>query len=198
MKFSSLEKNDPLRLRILTILPDSWSERKICREFNASRHCAKNAKTLKSEAGVLGERVFHYERKLAESVTEKVIKFFCDDANSRIMPSTKDTVTMKTEEGPIKMQKRLLLLPLKELHVLYKEKYKEDAVGFSTFAKLRPKYCILPLQSGTHSVCVCTIHQNMKLMVDAIDFKSFSDCTINDYIDCLKKSFVNYPRINVS
>jgi hypothetical protein len=29
---------------------------------------------------------------------------------------------------------------------------------------LRPKECVLAGGSGTHSVCVCTIHQNMKLM----------------------------------
>ena len=31
--------------------------------------------------------------------------------------------------------------------------------------ELRPKHCILAGTSGTHSVCVCTIHQNVKLIV---------------------------------
>ena len=29
------------------------------------------------------------------------------------------------------------------------------------------KWCVTVSSSGTHSVCVCTIHQNTKLLVDA-------------------------------
>lgn len=36
-KFSSLNHNDPLRLRILTIAPSFRSARKIAKEFNTSR-----------------------------------------------------------------------------------------------------------------------------------------------------------------
>ena len=40
-------------------------------------------------------------------------------------------------------------------------------IGFSKFAKIRPKECILAVESGTHAVyvCVCTVHQNTKLMM---------------------------------
>ena len=38
-------------------------------------------------------------------------------------------------------------------------------VGFSKFADFHPKHCVLAGASGTHSVCVCTIHQNVKLMM---------------------------------
>ena len=38
-------------------------------------------------------------------------------------------------------------------------------MDFSKFASLRPKECVLAGESGTHSVCVCTIHQNVKLMI---------------------------------
>jgi len=41
--------------------------------------------------------------------------------------------------------------------------------GFSSFASLRPQWCILAGASGTHSVCVCTYHQNSKLMVSALN-----------------------------
>ena len=37
---------------------------------------------------------------------------------------------------------------------------------FSKFCKLRPKNVVLPRESGAHSVCVCTIHQNTKLMLE--------------------------------
>lgn len=38
-------------------------------------------------------------------------------------------------------------------------------IGFSKFAELRRKNCILAGGNGTHSVCVCTTHQNVKLMI---------------------------------
>ena len=41
-------------------------------------------------------------------------------------------------------------------------------IGLSKFAELRPKECVLAGASGTHNVCVCTIHQNVKLMLSAI------------------------------
>ena len=37
------------------------------------------------------------------------------------------------------------------------------------FASLRPKYCILSGAAGTHTVCVCAIHQNVKLLLNAIN-----------------------------
>ena len=39
-------------------------------------------------------------------------------------------------------------------------------VGLSKIAKLGPKECVLAGATGTHSVCVCTIHKNVKLMME--------------------------------
>ena len=42
---------------------------------------------------------------------------------------------------------------------------------FSKFCKLRPKWCVLLVASGTHCVCVCTYHQNMKLILDTLNLE---------------------------
>ena len=65
-------------------------------------------------------------------------------------------------------QKRLLLCNLKELYIAYKEKYPQHKVGLSKFCELRTKWCVTVSSSGTHSVCVCTHHQNTKLLVDGL------------------------------
>ena len=81
-----------------------------------------------------------------------------------------------------------MLSGLKELYVLFKESEPEFLISYSKFAQLRPKYCILPGSPGTHSVCVCTIHQNVKLMLDAINIPVLtknSDIPITNYKDCL-------------
>ena len=54
---------------------------------------------------------------------------------------------------------------------------------------MRPRHCVLPGSSGTHSVCVCTIHQNSKLMLDAIDIQELTkdwEKQISGYKDCLE------------
>lgn len=76
--------------------------------------------------------------------------------NSRLMPGMKDVVSVKSEDGRCLMQKRLLLLDLRGLFLAFKENNPDLQVGFSKFAQLRPRQCILAGSSGTHSVCFVT------------------------------------------
>ena len=50
-KFNSTTRSE--RLRILTILPKSWSRRKVAKVFGVSRYLARRAKMLVAEKGVL-------------------------------------------------------------------------------------------------------------------------------------------------
>ena len=84
------------------------------------------------------------------------------------MPGKKDCVSVRRPQGRVTMQKRLVLTNLRELHRLFKDRHPEVKVGFSKFAELRPPHCVLAGASGTHSVCVCTIHQNVKLLFESI------------------------------
>jgi len=189
-KFSTLKHNDPLRVRILTIAPSSWSVRKIVKEFNASRYLAKKSKELKSNHGVLADTTSRVGKVLPQTTVEKVIEFYNSDINSRIMPGMKNAIFLMIDDKRTMVQKRLLLLNLKELHALFKDSNPKYDVSFSTFAKLRPRNCILPGASGTHSVCVCTIHENVKLMIDAIDVRKLTENTdkpLSNYKDCLNE-----------
>ncbi len=82
---------------------------------------------------------------------------------------------MRVDNQRIICQKRLLLCNLDEAYRAFKDKYPELKVGFSKFAELRPKYCVVAGSSGTHSVCVCTHHQNVKLMIHAVDIPHFRE-----------------------
>ena len=53
-------------------------------------------------------------------------------------------------------QKRLLLCNLKELYEQLKRLYPGTIVGFSTFAMLRPKECVLAGSWDTFSLCLFT------------------------------------------
>ena len=70
------------------------------------------------------------------------------------------------------MSKHLLLCNLKELYSAYISHYPQNKTGFSKFASFCSKWYILAGPKGTHSVCVCTVHQDLKLMLSAIGLDS--------------------------
>lgn len=198
-KFSSLPINDPLRLRILTMLPKVWSVHKISEEFGCSWQFAKKAKDLRNANGILAETTAKAGKTLPTSTVKNVVNFYTSDENSRIMSGKKEVVSVKDENGRSLKQKRLLLLDLKGLFRLYKETHKSFPVSFSKFALLRPKECILAGGSGTHSVCVCVIHQNCKLLLDAINIEKLtehSESPIGNYKNCLKQITCQNPNEN--
>lgn len=73
------------------------------------------------------------------------------------MPGMKDTVTVKVDDKRTKMQKRLLLMDLKELYALFKESYPKHMVSFSTFAKLLNIVFSLALMEHTPFVFVLSM-----------------------------------------
>lgn len=113
-----------------------------------------------------------------------------------MMPGKKDTISVKIDGERTLVQKRLLLLDLRGLFIKFNECYPDCTVGFSTFAKLRPKHCVLAGPHGTHSVCVCTIHENCKLMLEAINVQNMTKqfaMQINNYKDCLYQIMCKEP-----
>lgn len=103
---------------------------------------------------------------ISENITKTVLDFFNDERNSSTMPGKKDYVSIRNEAGKrIHVQKKLILSNLKELFKSFQSGHPGIKIGFSTFAALRPKHCILAGSSGTHTVCVCSTHQNIKLMI---------------------------------
>lgn len=157
------------KLSILTILPKSWPITRIMKEFNCSNFMARQAKNLAKEKGVFSTPNVRLGKRLDSEHVSIVIDFYHSADVSREMPGMKDCVSVKGVDGTReKKQKFLILCNLKEAYQLFKEKYPDIKIGFSKFAELRPKECVLPGSSGTHVVCLCTIHQNVKLMLAAI------------------------------
>lgn len=105
-------------------------------------------------------------RPLSQEIKSKVFEFYNRDDVSVNLPGMKDFISIRNDEGQRQhVQKKLILCNLKELYELFKTEYSDYQLGFSTFASLRPKHCVLAGSSGTHTICVCAIHQNIKLMI---------------------------------
>ncbi|PSN43647.1 hypothetical protein C0J52_16667 [Blattella germanica] len=146
-------------------LPKSWTEHKIMTEFGVSLHVARTAKITQVNKGIMSVPDRKYERHLPENTQQLIKNFYQEDDISRIIAGMKDTKSVKEGDRKVKKQKSLLLANLKELYKEFKKRNPSHKVGFSSFASLRPKYCVLSGTPGTHNVCVCTICENLKLMV---------------------------------
>lgn len=184
-----------LKIQILTIF-ESWSYNEIKEHFQASTQMITVAKLLAAEKGILAMPEPKLGKRLETSIVEKVIEFYNSDDVSRIMAGKKNYVTVKENGNKIHKQKRLMLSNLRESYRFYKEQHPNFKVSFSKFAQLRPRQCILPGAHGTHTVCVCLYHENVKLMIDGANINKLSansDLVLSNYNDCLAQIICNPP-----
>ena len=163
------------RCRFLTIAPDSWSRQNCAEHFNVSEYLVRTARELKKVKGILAKPAQKQGKVISQNTIDLVLSMYEDDEFSCQMPGKKDYVSIA--KG-VHKQKRLVLCNQREMYAAFKEKYPNVKLGFSKFCTFRPKWCVLAGSSGTHSVCVCSIHQNAILLVDAIDW----DITYKDLI----------------
>jgi len=191
-------------VQLLTLAPKSWSGNKIAKEFHVSRYLSNKSKHLRTQKGIMSEIGKKQASKLSTATLEAVELMYHDDEYTRSFPGMKDALSVRIEGERVKKQKRLISCDLKELHTAYLDRHKEapeHKIGFSTFAKLRPKWCVLAGSPGTHSVCVCSYHQNVKLMIaaskidrDYKDLLSLMVCSLTDE-DCMLGICQNCPGI---
>ena len=180
MQVSSKQK----QVQLLTLAPESWTIEKVVEEFKVSTYKVKEARKLKKEFGILADPKVKVGRPLPKEIEERVINFYQDEQHSRLLPGKKDFKSVKGPDGKRQhVQKRLLLMNLNELYETYKAKHPKDKIGLSTFCALCPSHCITVGCRGTHSVCVCTIHQNVKLMLSALPTDNNITVTYHDLME---------------
>ena len=203
-----LEKDQSAILSLLTLAPISWTISFTAEFFSVSEWEVRRARILKKEKGILETPNKKKGRAMTDDEKQIIREFYESDEHSRMQPGMKDTVSVRVEAGQkkIKVQKRLLLMNIDELYFKFKEFSLNTlfmkACGRSKFFTLRPEHVVEVGSRGTHNVCVCEKHQNVKLMIDALCNKNvekhlFMDrivCDINAY-DCMMKKCVRCPGI---
>lgn len=189
LKTKCRTSNKEDKIKIISLLPNSWSRAKVSDEFNVSERLVKLTRQLVKEQGILPVLQKKSASNLIDENTIKnVIRFYEDDNNSRLMPGKKDCVSVKENGSKVQKQKRLILCNLNELFTEFKKENPDIKIGRSKFCELRPRWCIVAGASGTHNVCVCLYHQNVKLMTDGanlrVDYKDLLEvmvCNIDSY-----------------
>ena len=167
-KFNSptADRND--KITVLSVLPKSWSVNKVVAEFNAPTYMVRQVKSLVNEQGILSTPNKRSGHGINDDTKKLVREFFDDNDISRPMPGTNDFVSEFRNGRKEHVQKRLLMMSLKEAYMIFVDKYKDINIGFTVFTQLRPKHCILLDSTGIHNVCICTIHENVKLMINSL------------------------------
>lgn len=138
------------KVKILSILPRSWSARKISKEFSTTVHLPLLTKRLVEENGIMCG-----PKKRTNTIDPETVKcvkeFYSSDEISRVCPGKRDYVTVDENNVKISKQRRLILMNLQEAYATFKTQHINLKVGFSKFASLRPPECILALDmAGTH------------------------------------------------
>ncbi|KAL7645441.1 UNVERIFIED_CONTAM: hypothetical protein RMT77_003827 [Armadillidium vulgare] len=137
------------RLQILTLSHYNIEDTKTF--FGATRYLVDKARKWETLYGILPEVPSYYKGKRIDAVmVETVKKFYENDEISCICPGKADSLSVRNKDGvKEQIQKRLLLGNLREIYVKYKEKTTMP-IGFSSFASLRPRWCVIAGEKGTH------------------------------------------------
>lgn len=116
LKTKCFVSNKEEKIKIISLLPRTWSREKICEEFQVSERLVKLSRHLLKEQGILPTlQPKNASKVINENIVEKVINFYEDDNNSRLMPGKKDCISVRENGAKFQKQKRLILCNLNEL-----------------------------------------------------------------------------------
>ena len=188
------------KIKLLNNLPDKWSVDTIVNTFNVSKYIAQQSKLNIND---LNTPIINNDKRISDELKLSIKEFFENDEISRMCPGKKDC---RKIDG-IVHHKRMLLHNVSNVYNLFINDYKDKMnidnedfikpIGLSKFHMLRPKWCISVASNGLHNVCVCAIHQNVKLMVNSLPIK-IDYRELIDEIVCDRKSNTCMLRKRVS
>jgi hypothetical protein len=178
-------------VQILIISPQSWSVKK--KQVAASNYMCRKAEELVLVKGI-PSTTNPKPGKMLKDDSVKPVHEFHDDEICRCMLGKKIFCTCKRTWKKSHAQKLLLPCNLNEAYSLFKQWYPNVKVEFSKFCEIRPRNIVTAGACGTHSVCICSTHQNVKLMLPGCKLKELtagSSTEITSYKDCLSRITCN-------
>ena len=105
------------KYKILTSLPEDWTEYRISKEFGCSNTMARDALQLRSMYGPGSTPGLKAGHRIPHEVASKVIEFYTAQDVSREMPGKKDCITVREGRTKTIKQKRLLLSNLRPCQI---------------------------------------------------------------------------------
>ena len=127
------------------------------------------------------------KRGLPENVAKEVQDFYLQDDITWQAPGRKDRVIIRErKEGEnVKtiIQARYMLMSLAEAHSIYC-KESTNTIGLSKCCDLRPKQVKL-FDTLPHNVCICPYHENVRLLLKALQCKTGLPETTTEFVNAL-------------
>ena len=107
---------------------------------------------------------------------ELIKNYYTNESNCYICPGKKECVAtgIDSDGKKIYKQKRLLAFTVHDLYINFLQEFSNSIhklPKFSYFASLKPVECIHAGDPGSHNICVCQQHENIKLKIAALSRK---------------------------
>lgn len=187
--------NNGKKLEILALLPKKWSFREISKNFECSHYLYRKLNQFDRNLGKLMilqsiscliikwlsfyliENICSHKRKqylrIPEDTRKAISDYYRDETNCYTCPGQKECISTVDEDGnKVHKQKLLLSYTVNELYNNFLADFKdklEILPKFSYFASLKPKECIVAGDPGSHSICICDEHENVRLRLLALN-----------------------------
>lgn len=160
------------------MIPHSWLINMVTAEFIMFQCTVRKGRVLQKTCGILSEperRKVHLCLKLLYKQSFNFTRIM--DTVTRVL--TRKTFVCETaswtNHTPRTCAKEILYcVSFKNCMWLLWE-HRTVSIGFSTFAELLPEHYIIA--GGTHTVCVCVIHQNITLTVQGAHLTAHFNAT---------------------
>ena len=173
-RYSKLETKD-MKYLMLSCAPKSIKAGQLLAEVNCKPHEARAAVELRHRNGFNAFRMPIWNspaHPLPEDHKRRAEEFYLSDNCSRVSPNMRDVRQIRRSDGSIDPQaKRLILMNSSELYKSFSGDNPDIKMHFSTFMKLRPKWCKWPGRYGHHNTCTCVIHENFMSRLRAVQYK---------------------------
>ena len=151
------------QIEILTLVPDKWSPMCNVFVFNVFEYLVWTSHEIKK----LDE---YWQNLLLKKEKLSPLKHFFFTISVGMCLEIKTMLLWVKEYINKNLATCKSLCNLQELYTAFKEKHPNVNTRFPTFCALRLKWCVLASLKMTHSICVCSAHRNVLLLVDAIEW----------------------------
>ena len=141
-------------------MPASPNKQEIITEFAQKEGLIQNELKKQSIHG----------NKLNTEIVNRITEFYESDDISSQSTGIKDFILCSVNGDKVRLQKRYMLTTIKEAFGIFciNDPVISKNVSFTEFADLRPVHVLLH-RNIPHNVCLCKIHENVKLLLNCLD-----------------------------
>ena len=172
------------KLKLLSVVPESWTYARFQREFNCSKPMVKIVKELQAK-NIDSKHRKSRKDKISPDVLQLIQDFYREPDISRQLPDEKHVIKVQTDDGVEELRaKHILYNNLRETFALFLIKYPhlEGSVGIEKFRQNRPIEIMLNADNSMLEICLCSHCHNPARIVESSVLAS------TDHFHCLFSS----------